>query len=98
MSVGGGEVMSEPVAKMRFRGDVRVRPFRRGTYLGHEHLETLIERALGDRYRFGEGWSGFGIVSITLYEQPPASDGDQGAEDSDDQGQSRRRGSHGQGA
>jgi hypothetical protein len=64
--------VSEPVAEVQFRGDVQVRAFRRGTYLGRDHLETLIERALGNRYRFGEGWSGFGIVSISFYEEPPA--------------------------
>jgi hypothetical protein len=63
--------MSERVAEIRFSGELEVRPFRRGTYLGHEHLETLIERALGSRYRFGVGWNGFGVVSIELYAEPP---------------------------
>jgi hypothetical protein len=65
-------MVDEPVAEIRFSGDVEVRAFRRGTYLARDHLETLIERALGNRYRFGEGWSGFGVVSISLYDSPPA--------------------------
>jgi len=64
----------DSVAEIRFSGDVEVRPFRRGTYLGNEHLETLIERALGSRYRFGVGWKGFGVVSISFYEEPPRPD------------------------
>lgn len=62
--------MSEPVAEIHYSGEMHVRPFRRGTYLGDEHLETLIEQTLGDRYRFGEGWDGFAVVSIALHEQP----------------------------
>jgi hypothetical protein len=77
--------VNEPVAEVRFEGDVQVRPFRRGTYLARDHLETLIERALGNRYRFGAGWSGFGIVSISLYEQPPAGSHEEvGVEQPDD--------------
>ena len=45
--------MNDPVAEIRYRGGVQVRPYRRGTYLGDTHLEQLIERALGDRYSFG---------------------------------------------
>jgi hypothetical protein len=63
--------MSEQVAEIRYRGDVHVRPFRRGTYLSDEHLEQLIERALAERYRFGSGWRGYGVVSIELYDEPP---------------------------
>ena len=51
-----------------------MRPFRRGTYLARDHLDTLIERALGSRYRFGDGWRGFGVVTIALYDEPPAGD------------------------
>jgi hypothetical protein len=63
--------VSEPVADIRYSGEVEVRPFRRGTYLGHDHLETLIERALGSRYQSGGGWKGFAVVSIALYEESP---------------------------
>ena len=68
--------MDQPVAEIAFRGDIEVRPFRRGTYLGHEHLETLIEHALGERYHFGAGWQGYGVVSISLYDRPPDVGGD----------------------
>jgi len=61
----------ERVAEIRYTGKIHVRPFRRGTYLGDDHLETLIERALGDRYRFGEGWNGHAVVTIVLRERPP---------------------------
>lgn len=63
--------MSGPVAEIAFSGDVEVRRYRRGTHLGRDHLEALIERSLGPRYRFGEGWRGFGVVSIVLYDEPP---------------------------
>jgi hypothetical protein len=66
-----------PTARIRFRGEVEVQPFRRGTYLDREHLDGLIERALADRYRFGAGWKGFGVVSITLYDEDPG-DGEGG--------------------
>jgi len=48
-----------PVAHIRFRGGVEVRPFRRGTYLDREHLDALIERSLADRDRFGSGRKGY---------------------------------------
>jgi len=63
--------VSGPVADIVFSGDVEVRRYRRGTYLGRDHLEALIERALGPRYRFGEGWRGYGVVSIVLYDELP---------------------------
>jgi hypothetical protein len=66
--------MSERIGEIRYKGDARVRPYRRGTYLGDGHLEQLIERALGDRYSFGQGWRGFAVVSIELYEQRPNGD------------------------
>ena len=62
--------MTEPVAEIVFSGDVVVRAHRRGTSLARDHLEALIERSLGNRYRFGEGWRGFGVVSMSLYEEP----------------------------
>jgi len=62
--------MSDPVAEIRYSGDIHVRPYRRGTYLGDELLEELIEETLGDRYRFGEGWHGTAVVSIQLHERP----------------------------
>jgi hypothetical protein len=71
--------VNEPVAEIHFTGDVEVSAFRRGTYLARGHLDTLIERALGRHYRFGEGWSGFGVVSISLYDSPPAGDENDGA-------------------
>lgn len=67
--------MSEPVAGIDYRGEIQVRPYRRGTYLGDQYLDSLVERSLGARYRFGEGWSGFAVVTIRLYEQPPDDDG-----------------------
>jgi len=60
----------EPVAKIRYSGEIHVRPYRRGTYLGDEHLETLIEQTLGNRYHYGEGWDGFAVVDIELHERP----------------------------
>jgi len=63
--------MSEPVAEIRYSGEAHVRPYRRGTYLGDELLEALIEESLGERYRFGEGWTGTAVVSIQLHERPP---------------------------
>ena len=38
--------MSEPVGEIGYRGAIQVRPYRRGTYLGDEYLDSLIERAL----------------------------------------------------
>jgi hypothetical protein len=64
----------EPVGELRYRGRIKVSPYRRGTYLGDEYLESLIERALRERYQFGLGWSGHAVVSIVFYEQPPADD------------------------
>jgi len=63
--------MSNPIAQIEYEGEIQVRPYRRGTYLGAAHLEQLIERTLGERYRFGEGWSGHAVVSIRLYDEPP---------------------------
>ena len=61
--------MTDPVAEIRYSGEIRVLPFRRGTYLGDTLLEALIERTLGRRYRFGDGWSGYAVVTIELHEQ-----------------------------
>ena len=63
--------MSDPVAEIQFSGTIHVRAYRRGVYLGEEHLETLIERALGDRYGYGSGWDGHAVVSIAFYDEPP---------------------------
>ncbi|HVP74592.1 MAG TPA: hypothetical protein VMS63_01120 [Gaiellaceae bacterium] len=63
--------MAEPVGEIRYSGDVEVHPFRRGTYLGADYLEELIERALGDRYSFGQGWQGYADVSIVFQERRP---------------------------
>jgi len=51
---------------IRYSGDMQVRPYRRGTYLGGRHLEELIEEALGPRYSFGRGWRGEAEVTIRL--------------------------------
>lgn len=61
--------MDEPVAEIRYTGRIQVLPYRRGTYLGDDHLEALIERALRDRYRYGEGWEGDAEVTIILRER-----------------------------
>lgn len=66
-----GDAVDEPVAEIRYTGRIQVRPYRRGTYLGDDHLDTLIERALRDRYRYGEGWEGHAEVTITLHERRP---------------------------
>jgi len=63
--------MTKPVAEIRYSGEIHVRPYRRGTYLGDAHLEALIEETLGDRYSFGEGWTGTAVISIQLHERPP---------------------------
>ena len=64
--------MSERIAEIAYRGDVHIRPYHRGTYLGADHLETLIERALGERYSYGGGWDGYAVVSIAFHADPPA--------------------------
>lgn len=60
--------MDTPVAEISYTGELQVRPYRRGTYLGEEHLEQVIERALGSRYSFGRGWRGQAVVTIRLFE------------------------------
>jgi hypothetical protein len=60
--------MDTPVAEIDYMGELQVRPYRRGTYLGEEHLEEVIEQALGQRYSFGRGWRGRAVVTIRLYE------------------------------
>jgi len=61
--------MTEPVTEIRYTGEVQVRPYRRGTWLGARHFDEVIERALGDRYSFGEGWQGEAEVTIRLFER-----------------------------
>jgi len=63
--------VANPVAELRYEGTIDVRPYRRGTFLGKDHLELLIERTLGTRYSFGQGWHGHARVSIELYEREP---------------------------
>jgi len=63
--------VSEPIAEIAYSGDVHVRPYRRGTYLGADHLETVVERALGERYSYGGGWDGYAVVSIAFHERSP---------------------------
>jgi len=60
--------MESPVTEIDYTGELQVRPYRRGTYLGDEHLEEVIERALGPRYSFGKGWRGHAVVTIRLFE------------------------------
>ncbi|NUR75051.1 MAG: hypothetical protein HOQ28_02040 [Thermoleophilia bacterium] len=60
--------MKTPLTEIRYTGELQVRPYRRGTYLGEEHLEEIIERALGSRYSFGRGWRGHADVTIRLFE------------------------------
>lgn len=58
--------MDTPTVEIRYSGELQVRPYRRGTYLGDRHLEEVIEQALGPRYSFGEGWRGEAEISIRL--------------------------------
>jgi hypothetical protein len=60
--------MADPVAQLRYEGPIQVQPYRRGTLLGRDHLQVLIEHALGSRSSFGEGWRGRAVVRIELYE------------------------------
>jgi hypothetical protein len=69
-----GPSMHEPVAELRYEGEISVHPYRRGTYLGGTHLEELIERTLGARYSFGAGWRGRAVVRIELYERTTDAD------------------------
>ena len=43
--------------------------------IGYDGSEQA-ERALGDRYRFGQGWTGFGVISISLFDEEPAASAD----------------------
>jgi hypothetical protein len=61
----------DPVAELRYEGEINVQPYRRGTYLGSMHLEELIERTLGERYSFGKGWRGYAVVRVEFYEDRP---------------------------
>jgi len=63
--------MAVPVAEVRYEGEIAVQPYRRGTYLGANHLEELIERTLAERYSYGKGWRGYAVVSITFYDERP---------------------------
>jgi len=60
--------VSAAVGKIEYQGEIHVRPYHRGTYLGADHLETLIEKALGERYGYGRGWDGRAVVSIEFHE------------------------------
>jgi hypothetical protein len=60
--------MDRPLAEIRYSGELRVRPYRRGTYLGEHHLEEMIEAALGSHYSFGDGWRGKAEVTIRFFE------------------------------
>lgn len=62
--------MADPIAEVRYDGDLEVRPYRRGTYLGGRYLEELIEEALRGRLTYGHGWRGRAVVSIEFYEEP----------------------------
>jgi hypothetical protein len=61
--------MPDPVAELRYEWEITVQPYRRGTYLGGEHLEELIERTLARRYSYGGGWRGHVVVSIRFYDE-----------------------------
>ena len=61
--------MDAPVAEIRYSGELQVRPYRRGTYLGGHQLEDVIERALGSRCSFGEGWRGQAEITIRLFDE-----------------------------
>lgn len=76
--------VSDPVGELHYRGDVHVRSYRRGIYLGGAHLEQLIERALGHRFSFGQGWRGYAVVSIELYEREPDAEAAEAEADSAD--------------
>ena len=56
-----------PITEIRYSGPVHVRTYRRGTYLAELHLEEVIERALGSRYSFGEGWRGEADFTIRFF-------------------------------
>lgn len=60
--------MTTPVAEIRYSGQLQVRPYHRGTYLGDRHVEEVIESALGSRYSFGEGWRGSAEITIRLFD------------------------------
>ena len=66
--------MDRPVAEIRYTGEVHVRPYRRGTYLGDSHLEEMLEHALGSRYSFGRGWRGEAEVTIRLFDEDERKD------------------------
>jgi hypothetical protein len=61
--------MDAPVAEIRYSGEMQVRPYRRGTYLGDRHLEEMIERALGSHYSFGGGWRGEVELTLRLFDE-----------------------------
>ncbi|HXH97803.1 MAG TPA: hypothetical protein VNH40_11390 [Gaiellaceae bacterium] len=60
--------MNTPAVEIRYSGELQVRPYRRGTYLGDRHLEAVIERALGSRFSFGEGWRGQAEITIRFFD------------------------------
>ena len=60
--------MDTAAVDIRYAGELQVRPYRRGTYLGGRHLEEMIEEALGPRYSFGRGWRGEAEITIRLWE------------------------------
>jgi hypothetical protein len=66
--------MDDPIAELRYEGEIAVRPYRRGTYLGTRHLEEAIERALTGRYSYGSGWRGYAVLTIRFYDRVPAGD------------------------
>lgn len=61
--------MGAPVAEIRYLGELQVRPYRRGIYLGDRHIEEMIERALGSHWSFGEGWRGEAEITIRLFDE-----------------------------
>ena len=61
--------MDAPIAEIHYLGELQVRPYRRGTYLGDQTLEAMIERALGSHYSFGGGWRGEAEITIRLFDE-----------------------------
>jgi hypothetical protein len=60
--------MDARAVEIRYSGELEVRPYRRGTYLGGRHLEELIEQSLGQSYSYGQGWRGEAEVTIRLFD------------------------------
>lgn len=62
--------MDRLAVEIRYSGELDVRPYRRGAYVGSRLLDEVIEQARGSRYSFGSGWRGEAEVTIRLFEAP----------------------------